>query len=214
MFLKLHQALAILALYCLWQHTGVGWSFNINRTFILITAGLSVAFGIWRCATIIYRNYLWGEPWTSARIVPLEGAAEVVVTLARPWIVQPGQFVRLWTPAAGFWSLWQTHPYSVSWWTEDEEGKATTISLLVKGQSGLTQNLITKSPRTSFVVAIDGPYGQAIDTSRYRTIVLFATGIGIAAQLSVLKQAFYDYARGKNLVRRISVVWQMDSECE
>ena len=142
----------------------------------------------------------------------MDGAAEVIVTVPRAWKVQPGQYVRFWTPASGYWAFLQTHPFTVAWWTEDENGKAVTVSLLVKGQHGLSRSLVAMKPREPFVASIGGPFGNTVDTTHYNTIVLFATGIGIAAQLPVLKQAFSDYQQGKNIVRRLSIIWQMDSE--
>jgi predicted ferric reductase len=65
----------------------------------------------------------------------------------------------------------------------------------------------------TFFVAIDGPYGKSIDTSQYGTLILLATGIGIAAQLPLIKQALAEYKAGRTSVRRICVVWQMEQEC-
>jgi NAD(P)H-flavin reductase len=173
-----------------------------------------VFLNVMRIIGIIYHNTSKHLSWTTARVAQLDGAAEVIVDLPRGRKVGPGQYFYLLTPAAGFWSFCQRHPYSIAWWSEDEKGRAATVSLLVKAQHGLSRHLVTANPGESFIVALDGPYGRSVDTSKYGTLVLFATGIGIATQLSVLKRAFRDYELGNNILRRISIIWQMDSESE
>jgi predicted ferric reductase len=209
-----HYALAFLASYSLWQHTGSGKIVNRDRVFLLTSLSLFVFLNVMRIIGIIYHNTSKHLSWTTARVAQFDGAAEVIVNVPRGRKVGPGQYFYLLTPAAGFWSFCQRHPYSIAWWSEDEKGRAATVSLLVKAQHGLSRHLATANPGESFIVALDGPYGRSVDTSKYGTLVLFATGIGIGTQLSVLKRAFRDYELGKNILRRISIIWQMDSESE
>jgi predicted ferric reductase len=96
-------------------------------------------------------------------------------------------------PVAGFWLFCQSHPFSIAWWSEDEKDKVESVLLLVKTQHGINRRLATINPGELFIVVLEGPYGQPMDTSKYGTLVLFATGIGIVTQLSVLKRAFMDY---------------------
>jgi predicted ferric reductase len=212
LFLKSHYALAFVASYALWQHARGGKIFNQDRIFLLTSMGLFVGLNLTRIIGILYLNTSRRLSWTTARVVQFNGAAEVIITVPRPCKIEPGQYFNLWTPAAGFLSFSQIHPFSVAWWSEDEKGRAATVSLLVKAQHGLSRHIVATNARESFIVVLDGPYGQAVDPSGYGTLVLFARGIGIAAQLSVLKRAYMDYQLGNNTLRRISVIWQMDSE--
>ncbi|KAH1808228.1 hypothetical protein KXX35_008236, partial [Aspergillus fumigatus] len=59
-----------------------------------------------------------------------------------------------------------------------------------------------------FKAAIDGPYGGYQMLHRYGHVVLFAQGIGIAAQMSYLRTAFYGSLRGNLPTRRITLVWE------
>lgn len=59
-------------------------------------------------------------------------------------------------------------------------------------------------------VLIDGPYGVAKDLSKYGTIVLFATGIGIASQLSYMK-SILESPLWKTGVQRMSLYWEVSS---
>ncbi|MCJ1313644.1 hypothetical protein MMC25_007323 [Agyrium rufum] len=57
---------------------------------------------------------------------------------------------------------------------------------------------------------IDGPYGTPVDVSEYGTVVLLATGMGIAAQLPLLKAVVDECHNGTAKARRIVLVWQLD----
>jgi predicted ferric reductase len=214
LFLKSHYALAFFATYSLWQHARSENPFNTNRIFLLVSIGLLILFNVTRIVGILYRNTSKSLSWTTARVARFDGATELIISVPRPWKVKPGQWMYLWTRATSFWSFYQRHPFAIAWWSDDEKGRAVTVSLLVKAQHGLSRRLAMINPRESFTVALDGPYGQAVDTTPYKTLVLFATGVGIGTQLSVLKKAFGDYQTGGNILRRISIIWQMDSESQ
>jgi predicted ferric reductase len=89
---------------------------------------------------------------------------------------------------------------------EDFEGFA--IWLLIRPESGLTKELSSYDSSVGFKAAIDGPYGGHQMLHRYGHVVLFAQGIGIAAQMSYLRTAFYGSLRGHLPTRRITLVWE------
>jgi hypothetical protein len=57
-----------------------------------------------------------------------------------------------------------------------------------------------------------GPFGQEMDLGLFGTVLLFATGISIAAQLPYVSQLLTDYQADET--RRIALFWQVDSEGE
>ncbi len=59
---------------------------------------------------------------------------------------------------------------------------------------------------------IEGPYGEELDLKLYSTILLFATGIGIAGQLPYITQLLEEYHNSREKNRRIAVFWELDSE--
>ena len=196
----------------MWRHIGSPGALDIDHIFLSSAIGALLSSRLVVAVMVLYRNN--GQEWSSAKVTPLAGGAlEVSLKVPKAWKIRAGQFIQLWTPAAGFWSFFQSHPYVVAWWTEDSKGQAISISLLLKAQNGISRRLSSKNPSERFVVAVNGPYGTQVNTTTYNTLVLFATGIGIAAQLPVLKQAYMDYQAGTNIVRRISVIWQMNAEC-
>jgi hypothetical protein len=91
-----------------------------------------VFLNVVRIIGIIYYNTLKYLSWTTARVAQFDGAAEVIVNVPRGRKIGPDQYFYLLTPAVGFWSFCQRHPYSIAWWSEDEKGRAVTILLLVK----------------------------------------------------------------------------------
>lgn len=188
---------------------------RLERILLIIAISIHASVTLLRLARVIYRNGLRKRLWSRARIIKRDDAFELSLNVARPWTVQPGQYIYLWVPGLSPGSFLQWHPFSIAWWVTNEAGQATSISLLVKPQHGLTSRLMRCPPsQKDFYVAIDGPYGQSIDTSRYGTLILLATGVGIAAQMPIIKQALAQYKAGQTSVRRICVVWQMEQECK
>ena len=167
-----------------------------------------------RLARLLYRKTLRKSLWSRARIVKRDNALQVTLSVPRPWKVKPGEYIYIRVPGLSLASFLQWHPFSIAWWSANDTGQVTSVSLLVHLQHGLTSHLMRCPPSPmTFFVAIDGPYGKSIDTSQYGTLILLATGIGIAAQLPLIKQALAEYKAGLTSVRRICVVWQMEQEC-
>jgi len=103
----------------------------------------------------------------------------------------------------------------VSWWYRDAEGDV--IVLIVEKRKGFTQDLFRHATndvdqRNEMRAIIEGPYGKELDLKSYGTILLFATGIGIAGQLPYITQLLEEYHNSGEKNRRIAVFWELDSE--
>ena len=59
---------------------------------------------------------------------------------------------------------------------------------------------------------IEGPYGNELHLDSYGTVLLFATGIGIAGQLPYVTQLLEEYLECKVKTRRIALFWEVESE--
>jgi NAD(P)H-flavin reductase len=101
----------------------------------------------------------------------------------------------------------------VAWWTDDEEHKARIITLLVKIEAGFTRNL-TRYTNNIFRVGIDGPYGKATDFGQYGSVMMIATGIGVAGQTPHIRALLKGHKARKTVTRRVHLVWQLERECE
>ena len=158
------------------------------------------------------RNVRWRKPYATTRIVQINDAVRVQITVPRPWRVRAGEFVYIWMPGVSFWSAFQSHPFMISWWDQNADGKSTHIYLLVKPRSGFTQSLLHHSGSTALSAWVDGPYGQMKDLGDYGSVLMFATGIGIAAQVPYIKQLLRGFQEYRVRTKSILLVWQLDKE--
>jgi predicted ferric reductase len=136
-------------------------------------------------------------------------AVQINVTVPRAWKVRAGQYVYLWFPTAGFWSPFQSHPFMVTWWEEVPAG--LLVWFLVESREGFTRKLLRY---TSFnlMTFLGGPYGHCYDFGSYGTVLMFASGIGIAGHMPYLKTLVERYKRREVSTRRIMLIWQLDKE--
>ena len=132
--------------------------------------------------------------------------------MPRLWKVHAGQYVYLWIPGVSFWSFSQSHPFMVTWWSEDQHGDNKQIALLLKIKDGFTKELAKNAKAASLFTLVDGPYGTSSDLGNYTNILLLATGIGIATQVPYVKEVIENYKKCIGQTRKISLIWQLDKE--
>lgn len=173
--------------------------------------------------TLLYNNGLFAGNGTPRAIVSFsameskEGlvvnAVHIRVLLPRRVKVQAGQYINLWMPSVSLCSWMQTHPFTVTSWSK---GKQDTVELLVKPRSGFTADLLRHAPgaagsSVSFLALFTGPHGVSEKVSNYESILLLASGSGIAVAIPYLKKMIYGYNTCTSQVRRLHLVWQVDS---
>jgi NAD(P)H-flavin reductase len=116
----------------------------------------------------------------------------VSVTLPRLWNFKAGQCVKLCIPSLGWGSFLQWHPFALSS-CELVDGNMV-IRLMIRERKGFTAILANKgNPDHEMVALIDGPYGKQIPLRTYGTVLLFASGIGIAGVLLYAQQTLEEY---------------------
>jgi predicted ferric reductase len=208
-FLRSHFLLSVVALVAIWRH--IASKNTVGNIFLQIGVYLWAAMAILHWAYFGFRNLALGVPFATARVTKLENALRVAITVPRPWNVKAGQYIFLSVPDAGNFSGFQSHPFKIAWWERSVDG--LTISLLVKPRHGFTKNLSERGNRT-YLAFVDGPYGVEHDFGEYGTVLMFATGIGIAAQMPFIEELIRGYNSCEVRTRRIVLVWQMDYECK
>ncbi|KAK7421009.1 hypothetical protein QQZ08_010130 [Neonectria magnoliae] len=114
-------------------------------------------------------------------------------------------------------SFAQLHPFYVAWSYRD--GKHDYAVILLLKQKGFTERVFSLrrgdlDEDTDFVTVIEGPYGKELRLEEYGTTLLFATGIGIAGQLSYVAQLLDGYHNYEAKTKRIALFWQVDSEVQ
>jgi hypothetical protein len=103
----------------------------------------------------------------------------------------------------------------VSWWYQNDKDQDVVV-FIIQRQKGFTQSLPTSSliQLIKLRAIIEGPYGKEIHLDEYGTVLLFATGIGIAGQLPYMRQLLGNFHKYNAKARRIALFWQVESEGE
>jgi len=101
----------------------------------------------------------------------------------------------------------------ISW----KPGKQDNIELFIKPRRGFTRKLLYHAANGHLrdpVVIFSGPHGKSIDMDEYESVLMVASGFGIAAHLSSLKKLIYGYNARLGRTRRIRVVWQIRNQAD
>lgn len=217
MFSAVHFALALCAAVFTYLHAPYSHVFESPRRYLLAAAGCLGLTWLTRLGLVIYRNVGLHSLSSHAAIqtitfelenasIQLEDAVHIHVRLLRPWNVRAGQYVYLTVPGASRTSFVQSHPFYVAWWYPFKDDNY--IVLIAQRRQGFTQNLVPSSARA----LIEGPYGKEMSLDSYDNALLFATGMGIAGQLSYVAQLLRGYHDCGVKTKRVTLFWQVDSE--
>lgn len=201
-----HKAMAAALLASLWW---TSTSKGPNRALVYVAIGLFVLTAILPLLRTILRSYSVSKGWTKARARKESGVLVLTIALRRPLKIRAGQYLYVRIPSASP-SILRSHCLAIAWW-EGSNRSTSSLSLLVESRGSLGQQLEQYvSASNGFSLLVDGPYGGHLDNSRFETLVLFATDMGIAAQLSQLKERFIQ--GDQNKTRRIVLVWEVGIE--
>jgi NAD(P)H-flavin reductase len=118
-------------------------------------------------------------------------------------------------PGVSFTSFAQLHPFCVAWWY-NKDG-SDYIVVIVEKRHGFTKHLcsyrsIELSSSVEMAALIEGPYGRELDLKSYGTVLLFATGIGVAAQLSYISKLLDRSQKDQSRTKKIELYWQVERE--
>ena len=155
-----------------------------------------------------------GSASSRAYITHAYDTVSIRLRLSRPLKVKAGQYICLWIPipSVSYWSLSQIHPFTVTSWSEGEQNY---LDLFIEPRRGFTQKLLTYSKLHHgggrCLALFSGPHGVGTPIDDYETVLLIASGFGIAALLPHLKQLIYGYNTCKTRTRRVHLVWQLET---
>ena len=202
--LRIHQALAFASAYAIWQHASSAELFP--RLYLYVGGALFLIFSISWLAIVLYRNR---SGVSIARITYDNSTIKITVHLSRPMRVKAGQYINIWIPWTSLGSVAQTHPFTVTSWSNEPQQH---VDLFIEPRRGFTKHLFDLSHygSTTSVAMFSGPHGKPLPIHRYENILMLATGFGIAAHLPYLKKLIYDHKSEATSVRRIHLVWQIE----
>ncbi|KAG4412489.1 hypothetical protein IFR04_014383 [Cadophora malorum] len=220
-FLNLHLFLTVTALIAIGRHV-----FSKKPAEIFLQIGICFWVGMTTLHWLLFafRNFAIGRPFAKAVATRLSipypsdrsltgpsNVLQVDITVPRKWKVRAGQYVFVSIPKLGILVGLRGHPFMISWW--DWSQKGLTISLLVKSRTGFTGQL-DRYTNTELLAFIDGPYGIQHKFGEYGTVIMFATGIGIAGHIPYIKDLISGYNNCQVRTRRILLVWQINNESQ
>ncbi|KFY12639.1 hypothetical protein V491_06706 [Pseudogymnoascus sp. VKM F-3775] len=203
LFLNSHIALTVIVIVAIFLHL-VPFDFSQPSIILLIIAGSL-------CALLIAARIglaLWNR--AEVRIVEENGLLKANIKLARPRQVCAGQYIFLRVPSTSALSINESHPFFIASWDQDKENKTKTrnITALIQRREGFTR-LLRVQP-TAMRAFVEGPYGESLLAEGYGNVILFASGIGVAAHLGCIKQLLNVRDQGPTKTRVISLLWEVD----
>ncbi|KFZ13859.1 hypothetical protein V501_03498 [Pseudogymnoascus sp. VKM F-4519 (FW-2642)] len=207
LFLRTHQALAVASAYAVWRHLPSDNPFP--RGYVYVSAGLFSFMFVLQSGSVILQNGIFWYHLSRATITHESGALKVRLHLEKPLKVDDGQYINLWIPSVSFWSFLQSHPFMVISWEPSEQ---KTLDLLIEPRRGLTRELLHHAKEgytLNPIVVFSGPHGPHVPMHEYESILMVASGFGIAAHFSHLKRLIYGYNSRLVRARRIHLVWQI-----
>jgi predicted ferric reductase len=191
----------------IWLHT-TGKLLRTPTVYLLIVCCLWASLQLLRTCQILYRSFSSWKHTCKVAIAPLPDAYQIHIKIPRPWKYRAGQYVYLCLPFVSYKAVFQSHPYMVAWWYCYEE--QDVVVLIVERRAGFTHKLPIDS--TPVRAMLEGPYGNEIHVDQYGTVLLFATGIGIAGQLPYVRQLLEKFEQYNAKARRVALFWQVGSE--
>jgi predicted ferric reductase len=219
-FLRIHQSLALLFAYSVWRHLGLKsiwpklWRFP--QLYVYIFTWMFLCTFLLQLVTITYRNWPVLSRYSLAHITHVNDTVKISLKLSRPLKFEPGQYICLWIPTVSVGAFLQSHPFTITSWSTK---KQDSLDLLIQPREGLTKRLLEYSKKPQKVGQIykscpaffTGPHGTSASVEKYETVLMVATGFGIAAQLPYLKKLIYGYNTCTSQTRRVHLVWQLET---
>lgn len=206
-FLRSHQAFAGLLVYSMWRHLPSRSTYP--RTYLYIAIALLSLASLTQVCSIAIRNGIVTHRRARAQITHQSGVVRVQIHLKKPLMIRAGQHISLWIPSVSFWSFAQSHPFVVISWAD---GPQKTLDLFIEPRRGLTRELLihAESPHSSSpLVLVSGPHGHSEAVDRYETVLMVASGFGIAGHLPYLKRLIHGHNASNVLTRRVHLVWEI-----
>lgn len=191
-------------MYSAWRH--VPSNPEYPRLYVYLMVGAFPTILALQTVSVALRNGIFRHALARAQISDSNGAARIYIDLHQPLDVKVGQYVNLWMPTT-LWSAFQTHPFVVISWAEHPQ---QTLELLIEPRQGFTRDLLSQAKNNQDPLALfSGPHGLSAPVDEFETVVMVATGWGIAAHVPYLNQLISGYNKHKVRARRVHLIWQI-----
>ena len=220
-----HLFLGLTIYVLLYFHTeGTPWT--LHRLYIVIGLTLLCLNFTASLMFVFYRNFkfkggrtLFSSQAIIQRIVYEDSATKRQLSMSdaiylhirpnRSWRFRGGQFIYLRFTDLDKRSVFQNHPFYIAWWYKSDQGDDVAVCVVEK-RRGLTKQLFVVDQNVKKRVLIDGPYGRNLNPHRFNSILLFATGTGVAGLLSIVAEVFQNPDRSPVNLRQVVLFWEVD----
>lgn len=166
---------------------------------------------------LIFRNIKLGKNSSRLRATETNGIMTATIEVSRPLMIHPGQYINIWVPSL---SLFSSHPFTVISWAPFPQER---IELLIEERSGFTAKLFRRlciegrlgsredqqKSQHGYRVFFSGPHGNSMPDWEFDSVLLFASGFGIATILPYLTKLGHGYKERKGRSKRIHLVWKV-----
>jgi predicted ferric reductase len=199
-----HAGVAIFATAATWLHLRAAR--RATWYYVALSLTLYAVLLLLQISTFLVKNLVQQRRGARAYMSLLgKDGVSLELHLEKPINARPGQFIYLWMAISPL----QTHPFMV---VSEQDN---TLTVLIQSQTGFSRRLksIAESADSdaAYLSWIDGPYGDPPDFGDYQSVVLVASGIGVAAHLSVLKELVSGYHEHSVKARSVALYWQVES---
>lgn len=222
LFLISHLGIAGGLIYVTWCH--IRTSGSLPRQSVLVAIAAFCLTTSFRLIRAVWRNLTYRKSLTRVEVVnegnpeETKGLFQIVVAPPRSWEVKAGEWVNLGVPYVGVFYLPHLYPFMIAWSENDATGQVK-LYLLAKPRSGFTRRILCRmSPHKQYRAWVEGPYGpptigkwgRPTRLADHNHVVMFATGVGIAAQIPHIRQILLERNKSRALTKRISLLWEPD----
>lgn len=210
-FLHIHQALAALSVYVIWQHLSLNFSFS--RVYLYILAGIFPATLIWQCEIILYWSKRRQGACCQAYITQINETIKIKMIMSQPIKVKAEQYINMWISSVSFWFFVQSHLFVMMFLVKRNQKK---LKLFIESCRDLTHELLLhekidmKSNRFHLAL-FSGLHGVSISVCKYENVLMVASDFSIAAELLYVKQLIHGYNNCKAHTHKVHLVWQLQS---
>jgi len=145
----------------------------------------------------------------SREVTHVSDAIQIRLNLSN-WKARAGQYVYLCIPGISKTAFMQSHPFYISW---HQRGRYDEIVLIAEKRSGFTRSLFTSDGKHEQRCIVYGPYGRSLELGRYGTVIFYATGVGIAPHVFLIKEILEGIYTYTVSTQRIALFWEMEDDC-
>ncbi|EGX47301.1 hypothetical protein AOL_s00088g16 [Orbilia oligospora ATCC 24927] len=205
----IHIALAIFIFRGFWVHS---WE-HLRPQYPITCISLWGSGFLLTKAMQLYRMAV-GTGYAHIHVTHFQGAIQLRVETRRPSEFLPGQFFYLCMPRAHPFAFLQSHPFIIAWWDGISGEGTKTVYLLIQPRRGFTSRLLMLGHAISYRGFLEGPYGKRLRLDDYGTVIILASGIGIAGVLPYIKDLLLGFNASKAKIKRLHLIWILSAEGE